>query len=95
MNKQTTKAKLMVVSFSLSLLQFVCFHISGTNLSKVVRSALFKSLLRQDLAWYDMEENSVSALTTRLSVDAGLVQGVSKDVVFCMCRSDVQLPISQ
>ena len=58
-------------------LQFVCFNISGTNLSAVVRSLLFKSMLRQDKGWYDNEENSTATLTTFLSVEADQVQGVS------------------
>ena len=60
-----------------SFLKFVCFSISGTSLSIVIRSLLFKSLLRQEIGWYDKEENATSALLTKLTVDAGLVQGVS------------------
>jgi len=39
---------------------------------------LFKAMLRQEIAWHDEEKNSTSALTSRLSTDAGQVQGVSE-----------------
>ena len=58
--------------------QFVCFNLSGTSLSKEIRSALFKSLLRQEAGWFDLEENSASTLATTLAIDAGQVQGVRR-----------------
>jgi len=43
-----------------------------------LRLQLFKAMLRQEIAWHDEEKNSTSALTSRLSTDAGQVQGVSE-----------------
>lgn len=38
---------------------------------------MFSSMLNQELGWFDMQDNGVGALCTRLSVDAAHVQDVS------------------
>lgn len=53
------------------------FGISGENLTKRLRSKAFKSILSQEVAWFDQVENSVGVLSTRLSTEAAAVQGVS------------------
>lgn len=60
------------------VLQFqnVTFTISGENLTSRMRSLLFKSMLRQDIGWFDNLRNNTAALTNRLSYDASEVQGV-------------------
>uniref|UniRef100_A0A8C6NY05 ATP-binding cassette, sub-family B (MDR/TAP), member 4 n=1 Tax=Nothobranchius furzeri TaxID=105023 RepID=A0A8C6NY05_NOTFU len=42
-----------------------------------LRLGAFKSMLRQDLGWFDKPKNSIGALTTRLATDAAQVQGAS------------------
>lgn len=42
------------------------------------RVAAFRSMLKQDMAWYDDPKNGVGALCGRLAADAAAVQGVSK-----------------
>uniref|UniRef100_A0A8C2Z594 ATP binding cassette subfamily B member 1 n=1 Tax=Cyclopterus lumpus TaxID=8103 RepID=A0A8C2Z594_CYCLU len=54
-----------------------CFGKSGEMLTLKLRRDAFKSMMRQDLSWYDNHKNSVGALTTRLATDAAQVQGVS------------------
>ena len=61
--------------------QQFCFSVSGENLTSRLRSRSFKAMLRQDIGWFDNERNSSGALTTRLSSDAGQVQGVSKNYI--------------
>jgi ABC-type multidrug transport system fused ATPase/permease subunit len=53
------------------------FGISGENLTKRIRSKAFKSILSQEVAWFDQVENSVGVLSTRLSTEAAAVQGAS------------------
>lgn len=53
------------------------FGISGENLTKRVRSAAFKAMLSQEVGWYDMPENNVGTLTTRLATEAAAVQGAT------------------
>ena len=54
----------------------MCFSVSGENLTSRLRSMTFRAMLRQEIGWFDEERNSSGALTTRLSSDAGQVQGV-------------------
>ena len=52
------------------------FTISGESLTVSVRSLLFKSMLRQEVGWFDDVKNNTAALTNKLSFDANEVQGV-------------------
>uniref|UniRef100_A0A1A8GQ60 ATP-binding cassette, sub-family B (MDR/TAP), member 4 n=1 Tax=Nothobranchius korthausae TaxID=1143690 RepID=A0A1A8GQ60_9TELE len=66
-----------VVCFCTMFLQGFCFGKSGEVLTLKLRLRAFKSMLRQDLGWFDKPKNSVGALTTRLATDAAQVQGAS------------------
>ncbi|KAG7242239.1 hypothetical protein INR49_024285 [Caranx melampygus] len=65
------------VSFVTMFLQGFCFGKSGEILTLKLRLGAFKSMMRQDLSWYDDPKNSVGALTTRLAADAAQVQGLT------------------
>ncbi|KAM6910395.1 ATP-dependent translocase ABCB1 [Xenentodon cancila] len=65
------------VAFVTMFLQGFCFGKSGESLTLKLRLGAFKSMLRQDLGWFDDPKNSVGALTTRLATDAAQVQGAS------------------
>uniref|UniRef100_A0A3B4FGF5 ABC-type xenobiotic transporter n=1 Tax=Pundamilia nyererei TaxID=303518 RepID=A0A3B4FGF5_9CICH len=54
-----------------------CFGKSGEVLTLTLRLRAFKSMMRQDLGWFDQPKNSVGALTTRLATDAAQVQGAA------------------
>ena len=49
------------------------FGISGENLTKSLRSQGFKTMLSQEVAWYDDPANNVGTLCTRLAVEAAAV----------------------
>uniref|UniRef100_A0A8C6MJJ8 ATP-binding cassette, sub-family B (MDR/TAP), member 4 n=1 Tax=Nothobranchius furzeri TaxID=105023 RepID=A0A8C6MJJ8_NOTFU len=66
-----------VVCFCTMFLQGFCFGKSGEVLTLKLRLGAFKSMLRQDLGWFDKPKNSIGALTTRLATDAAQVQGAS------------------
>ncbi|XP_045901254.1 ATP-binding cassette, sub-family B (MDR/TAP), member 4 [Micropterus dolomieu] len=66
-----------VVSFVTMFLQGFCFGKSGEILTLKLRLGAFKSMMRQDLSWFDNPKNSVGALTTRLAADAAQVQGAT------------------
>jgi ATP-binding cassette subfamily B (MDR/TAP) protein 1 len=53
------------------------FGISGENLTRRLRSQGFKSMLSQDISWFDEPKNNVGTLCTRLAVEAAAVQGVN------------------
>uniref|UniRef100_A0A3Q3Q392 ATP-binding cassette, sub-family B (MDR/TAP), member 4 n=1 Tax=Monopterus albus TaxID=43700 RepID=A0A3Q3Q392_MONAL len=65
------------VSFITMFLQGFCFGKSGELLTLKLRLLAFKSMMRQDLGWFDEPKNSVGALTTRLATDAAQVQGAT------------------
>ncbi|XP_025093404.1 LOW QUALITY PROTEIN: multidrug resistance protein 1-like [Pomacea canaliculata] len=61
----------------LRLAQNWCLSSSGSKLTARLRTMTFKALMRQDMSFFDDPKNQVSALTTKLSPDAALVQGAT------------------
>ena len=49
----------------------------GQRLTTRLRMDSFRSILKQEIGWFDDERNSTGILTLRLSQDAANVQGVS------------------
>lgn len=52
------------------------FARSGEALTKRLRAQAFRSILQQEMAWFDRAENNTGTLCTRLSMDAVTIQGV-------------------
>ncbi|XP_063718760.1 phosphatidylcholine translocator ABCB4-like isoform X2 [Symsagittifera roscoffensis] len=50
---------------------------SGSRLTERLRSLSFKSMLKQDMSYFDDEKNYVGVLTTRLAKETSLVQGAT------------------
>ncbi|KAI8909310.1 P-loop containing nucleoside triphosphate hydrolase protein [Powellomyces hirtus] len=63
-----------------SFIKFAMFGISGERLTTRLRDRSFRSMMRQDIAWFDKEEHSVGVLTTNLSNDAQNVQNMSGQI---------------
>ncbi|KAI9095154.1 ABC multidrug transporter Mdr1 [Phlyctochytrium arcticum] len=63
-----------------SFIKFAMFGISGERLTTRLRDMSFRSMMRQDIAWFDVEEHSVGALTSNLSNDAQNVQNMSGQI---------------
>ncbi|GFO24715.1 multidrug resistance protein 1 [Plakobranchus ocellatus] len=86
-DEETQKDRIMIYSLILfglgvmslitMFLQGYMFAHSGESLTTRLRDLTFRSMLRQDIAFFDHPKNSVGALTTRLATDASLVQGVT------------------
>jgi ATP-binding cassette subfamily B (MDR/TAP) protein 1 len=53
----------------------------GSRLTKVIRFQMFSNMLKQEIAFFDDERNSVGVLNTRLSSDTDLIRSVSTDWV--------------
>lgn len=53
------------------------FTFSGEKLTKRLRQRVFRSLINQDMSFYDRDENSVGRLCTTLSTEASAVQGAT------------------
>nr|XP_034309268.1 phosphatidylcholine translocator ABCB4 isoform X2 [Crassostrea gigas] len=61
----------------LRLVLGICFVKAGSDLTLRMRKLAFKSIVWQDISFFDNHENRVGALTTRLASDAALVQGAT------------------
>lgn len=48
---------------------------AGEELTMRMRVIAFKAMLRQEIGWYDLDENNLGALVTRLSSDAASLKG--------------------
>jgi ABC-type multidrug transport system fused ATPase/permease subunit len=78
-------AVLAVAAFVSNFLQIALFRYSGEKLTRRLRNLSFRAILRQEIGFFDQDENSTGALTTRnfiiltigLAEDASLVQGLS------------------
>ncbi|CAF3696052.1 unnamed protein product [Adineta steineri] len=57
--------------------QSFLFAISGESLTQRLRSKIFRVLLQQDVAYFDLPENNTGALCTRLATEASAVQGAT------------------
>ncbi|XP_013220507.2 ATP-dependent translocase ABCB1 isoform X1 [Ictidomys tridecemlineatus] len=64
-----------IVSFVTFFLQGFTFGKAGEILTKRLRYMVFRSMLRQDVSWFDDPKNTTGALTTRLANDAAQVKG--------------------
>ncbi|GJP35341.1 hypothetical protein CLOM_g19843 [Closterium sp. NIES-68] len=59
--------------------QTVMFGAVGYSLIRRVRALCFSAVLRQEMAWFDQDENSSGAIGVRLSTDAAQVRGMVGD----------------
>jgi ATP-binding cassette, subfamily B (MDR/TAP), member 1 len=64
-----------------NFLQLGMLAISGERLTRKLRCASFRAMLRQEIGFFDREENSVGTLTTRLATDASYVKGLCGDTL--------------
>lgn len=53
------------------------FGRAGQKLTMRIRSKMFESVLKQEMAYFDRNENGVGSLCAQLSNEAAQVQGVS------------------
>ncbi|CAL1537463.1 unnamed protein product [Lymnaea stagnalis] len=65
------------VSAVVRMLQGYCFSKSGAILTARLRKLTFSSMINQDMDYFDMPNNQVGALTTKLAGDAAMVQGAT------------------
>jgi ATP-binding cassette, subfamily B (MDR/TAP), member 1 len=64
-----------VAALVASVCQGHAFNLMGQHLAKRVRVLTMQSLLRQEVGWYDKQENSSGVLTSQLGADALDVRG--------------------
>ncbi|GBB93060.1 hypothetical protein RclHR1_02100009 [Rhizophagus clarus] len=66
-----------IVSFLANLLQHYFFTLSGEILTKRIRTLVFTHLMKQEIGFFDEDENNTGALTSRLASDATKVEGLT------------------
>ena len=62
-------------------LQVTSLGICELQLNEKVRQKSFRAMVRQDISWFDLPENSVSVLTHKLSTEASAISQVSKHIM--------------
>ncbi|XP_051576413.1 ATP-dependent translocase ABCB1 isoform X8 [Myxocyprinus asiaticus] len=65
------------VAFITYFFQGFMFGKSGEILTMRLRSQAFNAMMRQEIAWFDDNNNAVGILTTKLATDASLVKGAA------------------
>ncbi|XP_059423485.1 ATP-dependent translocase ABCB1 [Carassius carassius] len=65
------------VAFITYFLQGFMFGKSGELLTMRLRRQAFNAMIRQEIAWFDDNNNAVGVLTTKLATDASLVKGAA------------------
>ncbi|KAK5581948.1 hypothetical protein RB653_003529 [Dictyostelium firmibasis] len=68
---------LAVVAALANFIQIYCFTYIGEKLTFNLRRLSFESIIRQDIGWFDLTENSTGRLTANLATEATLVQGMT------------------
>jgi ATP-binding cassette subfamily B (MDR/TAP) protein 1 len=66
-----------LVQFLLFSIQGISFAISSEKLIRRARSKAFRAMLRQDITFFDRDENSTGALTSFLSTETKHLSGIS------------------
>ena len=61
---------------------------AGEHLTQRMRKMTFEAMLRQEIGWFDDPSNSTGALCSRLSADAGALQGVCLINIFHSVPND-------
>ncbi|KAJ3070270.1 ATP-binding cassette, sub-B (MDR TAP), member 4 [Podochytrium sp. JEL0797] len=62
-----------VGAFVFYTMQFIGFEMAGSALTRRIRVMTFKSLMRQEVGFFDDEAHTLGALTSRLALDAAKV----------------------
>ncbi|XP_075982396.1 multidrug resistance protein homolog 49-like isoform X2 [Anticarsia gemmatalis] len=57
--------------------QIFIFNLTGVRLTARLRVAAFRTMLSQEIGWFDDPQNGVGALSARLAADAAAVQGAT------------------
>ncbi|CAF1395617.1 unnamed protein product, partial [Didymodactylos carnosus] len=63
------------------LMQNLFFSISGAELTKRIRAKAIQCMLKQEVGWFDRQENHSGVLCERLSTDALAIQNVYFEIV--------------
>lgn len=75
----------------LASVQGFAFGRMGANLAHRIRLLLFRSILHQEVGWFDKDGNTSGAIVSRLANDAAAVRGATGDVLGMVIQNVVTL----
>ena len=68
-------------AFLSNFAQIGLLRIAGEKLTRRVRALTFATLMKQEIAFFDRDENSIGTLTAKLAEDTSLIQGLTGQVL--------------
>ncbi|KAI4972781.1 hypothetical protein ZWY2020_003706 [Hordeum vulgare] len=80
-----------MVTLASSILQHYIYGVIGETAMKNLREALFSSVLRNELGWFEKPKNGVGSLTSRIVSDTSTVKSIISDrmAVIVQCISSI------
>ncbi|KAG6454144.1 hypothetical protein O3G_MSEX008540 [Manduca sexta] len=73
--------------------QIFIFNLTGVRLTARLRVAAFRSMLAQEIGWFDDPKNGVGALCARLAADAAAVQGATGTRIGALMQASATIVI--
>jgi ATP-binding cassette subfamily B (MDR/TAP) protein 1 len=70
---------LSILSFFIGFLMRFSFGIVGENLTFYLRKETYQKILSKDMCWFEKRENDPGVLTSVLSNEAPLINGVASE----------------
>ncbi|EFJ17126.1 hypothetical protein SELMODRAFT_421121 [Selaginella moellendorffii] len=87
-------AALSLVTFASNTLQHYSFGSMGAALTKRVREKMMAKILELDISWFDQEQHSSGALTSRLASSASMVRTVVSDRISLFVQTASTISVS-
>ena len=78
----------------LNRIQSFLFAYSGESLTERIRTKVFRTILRQEMAFFDDQKNNTGTLCARLATEASAVQGASGVRLGGICQNLAALGMS-
>ncbi|KAL0985500.1 hypothetical protein UPYG_G00157680 [Umbra pygmaea] len=86
------------VAFVTYFIKGYMFGKSGEVLTMRLRKQVFTAMMRQEIGWFDDNNNAVGVLTTRLATDASLVKGAAGSrlglLTNCVCALTIAIVVA-
>jgi ATP-binding cassette subfamily B (MDR/TAP) protein 1 len=67
------------------------FGVIGENITLNIRFSLYASLLKKNIGWFDLRENSAGVLTSVLASEAQVLNGASTEGLAVICETSFAL----
>ncbi|CAM0911259.1 unnamed protein product [Alopecurus aequalis] len=87
-----------MITLASSILQHYIYGVIGEKAMKNLREALFSSVLRNELGWFEKPKNGVGSLTSRIVSDTSTIKSIISDrmavIVQCICSILIATTVS-